>query len=71
MKVEIVRDVMINGEPAKAGSLLELPVADAYYLIGVGKAVQATEAPVEEVVPAEEPVKVQPKRGRHTTGTDQ
>ena len=71
MKVEILRDVMISGEPAKAGSFHELPIADAYYLIGMGKAKEATEPAVEEVAPAEEPIKVQPKRGRHTTGTDQ
>jgi hypothetical protein len=38
MKVEILRSVMISGEPVKAGSLVEVTAADASLLIGMGKA---------------------------------
>ena len=55
MRVEILRPVMISGEPAAAGSFAEVSESDANLLIGSGKAAPAS-APV--VVP-EEP---KPKR---------
>ena len=54
MKVEILRPVMISGEPAKAGSILEVSNSDAVTLIGLGKAVEhkaEAEAPVSEPAP--------------------
>ena len=38
MKIEILSDVMISGEPAIAGSLIEVSTADANLLIGMNKA---------------------------------
>ena len=52
MKVEILRPVMISGEPAKAGSILEVSHSDAVTLIGLGKAV---EHKAEAEAPASEP----------------
>lgn len=52
MHVELLRNVMINGESRSAGSLVELSVADANLLIGTGKAqVVAEPAPEEESLP--------------------
>lgn len=59
MHVEILRNVMINGESTLVGSLVELSVADANLLVGTGKAkvVDAPEptAPLEPA-PQEAPV---------------
>jgi len=51
MRLEITRNVMINGEPVKAGSFVEVELGIANLLIGSGKA---------KVAPKEEP-KPQPK----------
>ena len=40
MKIEILRPVMISGEPAAAGSILEVDDSDAVTLMGLGKAVE-------------------------------
>tara|TARA_R100000805_G_C3507119_1_gene34807 strand:+ start:8 stop:220 length:213 start_codon:yes stop_codon:yes gene_type:complete len=40
MKIEILRPVMISGEPAAAGSILEVDDGDAVTLIGLRKAVE-------------------------------
>jgi hypothetical protein len=45
MKVEILRSVMISGEPVSAGSFIDLEDANAHLLIGMGKAAIAAEAP--------------------------
>jgi hypothetical protein len=58
MKVEILRSVMISGEPAKAGSILEVENSDAVTLIGLGKAVEYK----EEVAPSCPPKKPPSKR---------
>lgn len=58
MKVEILRSVMISGEPVKAGSLAEVTAADASLLIGMGKARPAVEP---------EPAPEAPKKGRKST----
>ena len=45
---------MISGEPAKAGSILEVSHSDAVTLIGLGKAVEhkaEAEAPTSEPAP--------------------
>jgi hypothetical protein len=55
MKVEILRGVMIKGEPAQAGSILDLEANDAYLLISSNKAI----AVKEEV--AVEPASVEPE----------
>ena len=80
MRVEIKRNVMISGEPAAAGSFVELEDAAAMLLIGMGKAVFALAAesePVKQPEPEPEPVKepaVQPikpvsRRGRTSSST--
>ncbi len=59
MKVEILRSVMISGEPADAGSILEVEDSDAATLIGLGKAVEykQEDAPAVEDAPACPPKK--------------
>jgi hypothetical protein len=80
MRVEIKRNVMISGEPAAAGSFVELEDAAAMLLIGMGKAVFAPAVkpePVKQPEPKPEPVKepaVQPtkpvfRRGRTSSST--
>jgi len=51
MRLEITRNVMINGEPVKAGSFVEVEIGIANLLIGSDKA---------KVAPKEEP-KPKPK----------
>lgn len=58
MKVEILRPVMISGEPAKAGSILEVDDSDAMTLIGLRKAVKYK----EEEAPSCPPKKTTTKR---------
>ena len=58
MKVEILRAVMISGEPAKAGSILEVENSEAVTLIGLGKAVEYK----EEAAPSCPPKKTTTKR---------
>ena len=80
MRIEIKRNVMISGEPAAAGSFVELEDAAAMLLIGMGKAVFAPAAvpePTKQPEPKPEPVKepaVQPikpvsRRGRTSSST--
>lgn len=45
MKVEILRPVMISGEPASVGSFHEVSYPDGNLLINCGKAKLATEEP--------------------------
>jgi hypothetical protein len=54
MKIEILRAVMISGEPAAAGSILEVEDSDAVTLLGLGKAVEYQE---EEKAPEPAPKK--------------
>jgi hypothetical protein len=49
MKVEITRNVMINGEPVKAGSFVEVDRGVANLLIGSDKARIAVEPEPEPV----------------------
>lgn len=71
MRVEIKRSVMISGEPATAGSFVELEDAAAMLLIGMGKAVfaPAESAPEPEPAPVCPPVKPVSRRGRSTSPT--
>jgi len=71
MRVEIKRSVMISGEPATAGSFVELEDAAAMLLIGMGKAVFAPAEPAPEPEPAPvcPPVKPVSRRGRSTSPT--
>jgi len=70
MRVEILRPVMISGEPAAAGSFAEVSLADAQMLIGLGKARKAEEPEAAKPEPKPEPpaeAEVKPKRTRSTT----
>jgi hypothetical protein len=71
MKVEILRAVMISGEPVSAGSFVEVDGATANLLIGMGKAVVAVEAPVVAPEPAavvgSEPEPAKPARKARAT----
>jgi hypothetical protein len=78
MRVEILRDVMISGEPAKAGSFVELEYATANLLVGMNKAAYAPKPAPEpeekiETKPVEAPAVCTPKpvyrRGRTTSST--
>lgn len=61
MRIEILRPVMISGEPVGAGSILEASITDANLLIGMNKARLAPEPQAE---PEPEPVCEMPKRSR-------
>lgn len=78
MRIEILRPVMIYGEPAQAGSLIEVRDSDAHLLIGMNKARVADAIPEPVVEPRPEPkaepapepkaeVEAKPKRTRSTT----
>ena len=70
MHVEILRNVMINGEPHQVGSLVELSVADANLLVGAGKAKVVTPPEVApEPQPAPEPEPAPSPRGRRSKTT--
>ena len=76
MRVEILRNVMISGEPAAAGSFAELEDAAAMLLIGMGKAAPApapAPEPIKEPEPVEAPVcpptKPVSRRGRTSSST--
>jgi hypothetical protein len=60
--IEILRSVMISGEPAAAGSIVETSEQEAQYLIGMGLAATAA-APAPEPKPEPEP-EVKPTRTR-------
>jgi hypothetical protein len=64
MRIEILRSVMVSGEPVSAGSFLEVIPSIANLLIGMNK---AQLAPEPEPAPAPEPEA--PKRGRKPTPT--
>lgn len=62
MLLQILRQVMISGEPAFPGSFLDLPPATANMLISSGKAIVAVVEPASE--PEVEPEPVKPARTR-------
>ncbi len=59
MKIEILRSVMVQGEPAQAGSFLDVDQPIANLLIGMGKARLAS-----EVESTRKPEAEAPKKGR-------
>jgi len=66
MELEILRPVMISGEPAAAGSIVEIADAEGYLLMGMGKAKPAPVKPDPEPEPelpkvARKPVKSTPE----------
>ena len=72
MHVEILRNVMINGEPYTPGSLVELSVADTNLLVGAGKAKVVptpVAAPEPEPQPEPEPEPAPSPRGRRSKTT--
>jgi len=61
MRITLLRQVMISGEPALAGSTLDIADADATLLLSSGKAERAKaeeEAPTEVPAP---PAEAEPK----------
>ena len=60
--IEILRSVMISGEPAAAGSIVETSEQEAQYLIGMGLAAAAA-APKPEPETKPEP-EAKPSRTR-------
>jgi hypothetical protein len=62
MRVEILRAVMISGESVSAGSFIEVDLATANLLMGLGKAAKAVDpepapGPAVMVEPEGEPAK--------------
>ena len=55
MLVQILRQVMISGEPALVGSILDLPLTSANLLISSGKAAIALAEAAPEPEPEAEP----------------
>jgi hypothetical protein len=66
MRIQILRSVMVSGEPVSAGSILEVIPSIANLLIGMNK---AQLAPEPEPAPAPAPEPEAPKRGRKPTPT--
>ena len=64
--VEILRSVMVNGEPTEVGALVDTSDHDAQYLIGQGLAAAAA-APAPEPEPEPE---VKPARTRKHSPED-
>lgn len=67
MRIEILRKVMISGESASVGSIIEVDLSTANLLCGMGKAVRAPEPeptpePVAPVVTTPEPEPAKPVR---------
>jgi hypothetical protein len=59
MRIEILRQVMISGESASAGSFIEVNEADANLLVGSGKAAFAPS--VEKPAPVEVTEEIKPE----------
>ena len=69
MRLEILRQTSITGQPARVGDVVEVDARDARLLISSGKAKLATAA-VPEVQPLAEdlkPIKRKPRTRRSTT----
>jgi hypothetical protein len=64
MFIQVLRQVMVAGEPASVGSILDLPPATALLLINSGKAIQAPEEAEPAPAPAVEPEPIKPARTR-------
>lgn len=61
MKVQIVRSVMVRGNRAETGEILDIPMADASMLLGMGAAVEPVEAP--PACPPKPPVRKKAPKG--------
>lgn len=67
MELEIIRPVMISGESASAGSIVDIPDSEGYLLMGMGK---AKPAPVKEPEPVVESIKPTAKKPTKPTTED-
>jgi hypothetical protein len=72
MWIEITHGVIVNGEPTKAGSIVEVDTSTAMLLIGMRRAVETVKPepepkPVE--APAVQPTKPVSRRGRTSSST--
>lgn len=52
-RIEITKQTTANGEPARVGDVIDVPEADARYLIGTNRAVEAEgKKPVKQGKPS-------------------
>ena len=51
MEIVVTVPFMAHGKRQEAGQVIDLPVADAAYVIGLGKAEKVEPAPVVEAAP--------------------
>jgi len=61
MKVEILRGVMVKGEPAQVGSIVDLEANDAFLLINSNKAIVAKKELIVEPAPVEPEATAEPE----------
>ena len=65
MWIQITHGVIVNGEPTKAGSIVEVDTSTAMLLIGMRRAVETAKPEPEPVeAPAVQPTKPVSRRGR-------
>lgn len=64
MRLLILRQTSIAGQPARVGDVVEVSDRDARLLIGSGKAEAVPAAPATVVVQDPEPVKRKPRQRR-------
>ena len=50
MKIRILRQTSIHGQPARVGDVIDASEADARYLVGIGKAEEVKDAGLCPVV---------------------
>lgn len=61
MEVIVIKSFMVNGQPAQPGTVVDLPVADAAYVIGLKRAERVEAAPAAAAVDVPKAVKT-PRR---------
>lgn len=66
MKVKILRNTLIAGEPVKVGDVVEVTETDGFYLRAIGKAVEVKDEPAAtpDPDPDPQPVNEKPKKGK-------
>jgi hypothetical protein len=64
MRLQILRQTSIAGQPARVGDVVEVSDRDARLLLGSGKAQPVPSAPVPVVVQDPEPIQRKPRTRR-------
>ena len=64
MRLEILRQTSIAGQPARVGDVVEVSDRDARLLLNSGKAAHAPLPPSPVVVPGLEPIQSKPRTRR-------